>query len=153
MLFLGMNVNEFNWEGEADRSIHSWAMQIMIEFVGILKFPWTSAVIAVRRFRNRVRIVIPICADIELVMWVSCLNTIFWSRACKHSSVKSFSTLHCLGNSYCGYLALYSCHALSIISLPTLYTQWRVVYHWQQLGIEGHPIEYYRPSASWFALR
>ncbi len=33
------------------------------------------------RFRNRVRIVVPNCAGISLVMWVSCLNTTFQSRA------------------------------------------------------------------------
>ncbi len=37
--------------------------------------------ITVQRFRNRVRIVVPNCADIDLVMWVSCLNSTFWSRA------------------------------------------------------------------------
>ena len=41
---------------------------------------YMNAGITVRRFRNRVRIVVPNCADIDLVMWVSCLNTTFWSR-------------------------------------------------------------------------
>ncbi len=42
---------------------------------------YVNAGITVRRFRNRVRIVAPNCADIDLVMWVSCLNSTFWSRA------------------------------------------------------------------------
>ncbi|XP_064387566.1 uncharacterized protein LOC135335869 isoform X2 [Halichondria panicea] len=42
---------------------------------------YMNAGITVRRFRNRVRIVVSNCADIDLVMWVSCLNTTFWSRA------------------------------------------------------------------------
>ena len=36
--------------------------------------------ISVRRYRNRVRIVVPNCQDIDLVMWVFCLNNTFWSR-------------------------------------------------------------------------
>ncbi len=40
---------------------------------------FVSAGISVRRFRNRVRIMVPNCADIDLVMWVSCINTTFWS--------------------------------------------------------------------------
>lgn len=41
---------------------------------------FSFAGISVRRFRNRVRIMVPNCADIDLVMWVSCINTTFWSR-------------------------------------------------------------------------
>ena len=41
---------------------------------------YNSAGISVRRFRNRVRIVVPNCQDIDLVMWVFCLNNTFWSR-------------------------------------------------------------------------
>ena len=41
---------------------------------------YSSAGISVRRFRNRVRIVVPNCQDIDLVMWVFCLNNTFWSR-------------------------------------------------------------------------
>ena len=37
--------------------------------------------ISVRRYRNRVRIAVPNCQDMELVMWVFCLNNTFWSRA------------------------------------------------------------------------
>ena len=40
---------------------------------------YTSAGITVREFRNRVRIVVPNCADIDLVMWVQCVNSSFWS--------------------------------------------------------------------------
>ena len=41
---------------------------------------YNSAGISVRRFRNRVRIVVPNCQDIDLVMWVFCLNYTFVSR-------------------------------------------------------------------------
>ena len=46
-----------------------------------------AAGITVRSFRNRVRIVVPNCANIDLVMWVSCLNTTFWSRASTSENV------------------------------------------------------------------
>ena len=36
--------------------------------------------IIVRRYRNRIRIMVPNCQDIDLVMWVFCLNNTFWSR-------------------------------------------------------------------------
>ncbi len=128
------------------------AMLITMEFVGILKFPWTMqrsasivmmfllriiiifmvAGITVRRFRNRVRIVVPNCADIDLVMWVSCLNSTFWSRASTIVRMRSSSTLHCL-LWLLFWLRIVVMH-YPIISLPTLYTQWRVVYrcivHW-----------------------
>ena len=47
---------------------------------GVPVTDYVAAGITVRKFRNRVRIVVPNCADIDLVMWVSCLNTTFWSR-------------------------------------------------------------------------
>ena len=40
---------------------------------------YSSAGITVREFRNRVRIVVPNCADIDIVMWVQCINTTFLS--------------------------------------------------------------------------
>ena len=40
---------------------------------------YRSQGISVRRFRNRVRIGVPNCQDIDLVMWVFCLNNTFWS--------------------------------------------------------------------------
>ncbi len=49
-----------------------------VDNVGVTEY--MSAGITVRRFRNRVRLVVPNCADIDLVMWVQCVNTTFWSR-------------------------------------------------------------------------
>ena len=40
---------------------------------------YSSAGVSVREFRERVRIVVPNCADIDLVMWVQCVDTTFWS--------------------------------------------------------------------------
>ncbi len=105
--------------------------------------------ITVRRFRNRVRIVVPNCTNIDLVMWVSCLNTTFWSRA---STDENEIILH---TALFGILIVVIWLRIVVMNYHNIITH--IIYTMTSClplhsaleleATQGHSIEYYRPSA------